>query len=56
MNNEIRRLKARQARLRWYGHVLRMDKGNEVKQTMPFYSPWIYFLKTNPLFRIHYCT
>ena len=27
-------LKARQARLRWYGHILQVDDGNKVKQTM----------------------
>ena len=26
-------LKERQARLRWYGHALRKDEGNKVKQT-----------------------
>ena len=28
------RLKARRARLRWYGHILKMDEGNRVKQMM----------------------
>ena len=27
-------LKARQARLHWYGNILRMDQENKVKQTM----------------------
>ena len=26
--------KKRQARLRWYGHILRMNDGNKVKRTM----------------------
>ena len=31
---ENRTLKARQAMLRWYGDILRMDEENKVKQTM----------------------
>ena len=27
-------MKARQARSSWYGHILRVDEGNKVKQTM----------------------
>ena len=34
VGSENTTLKARQARSGWYGHMLRMDEGNKVKQTM----------------------